>query len=323
MTLKNMPFLKKLLFIALTLVFAGFVFAGCHIEEKPPVEHKGNIIFGGERPDYDEIFDFKSGYVAPETVNLDRTLTFAANSAVTFADGSKTVQIKAGSNMPAVVNSKQGFDIVGWYNADKITTFWKNVAVLRDKHPTVNTQNGVEVPAFAMPKSDVTIAPIYVEAGRRALIAASSHYDNVSTGVSYLRAGTRLFETDVGFQLGAEIHYSGPASTGIDGRFRILTSCGAVNSIGEPGLVLAGTHTFYFWFTNLGDEAIKFQAYQVSSGTILIAGANTDEISLAPGQSTKASITVDLAQNHNVMTFIYLRQAQTAAKLGIVMSKNA
>lgn len=322
MTLKNKSFWSKLLCLTLTLVLAGIVFAGCISEEEPPVQHKGNIIFGGERPDYDELFDYNSGYVPPEPVNLDRTLKLLAGSKVTFADGSKAAQIKAGSNLPVVVSTYQGVDIAGWYNVDKTSDYWRNIAVLRDKHPTVATQNGVAVPAFVMPKSDLTIAPFFVEQGKRPLIAASSHYDNVSTGVTYLRAGTRLFETDIGMQIGTEINYDGPESTGNNGRFRFLTSCASVNSVGEPGLILAGSHTFYFWFKNLGEETLKFQAYQVSSGTTLIDGANTDVITLTPGQSIKASITVELAQNHNVMTFIYLRQAQTNAKLGIVMSKN-
>lgn len=324
MTKKRTLFLSKLLCIMLTLVLAGVVFAGCGPVEESSAVNKGDIIFGGDRPDYDDIFDYNSGYASQKPVNPDRTLTLSADAGVTFADGSKAVDIKAGGEMPAVVNNNQGVDIAGWYNVNKTSEFWKHVPVLRDKHEVVATKNGVPVLSFAMPKSDTTIAPFFVEEGKRPLIAASSHYENVSTGVSYLRAGTRLFDTDIGKQIGAEIHYSGPVSTGTTtGRFKFLTACARDNLPEEQGLITAGTHTFYFWFTNLGQETLKFQAYQISKDAVLITGANTDVITLEPGESAKASITVEVIQNNNAMTLIYLRQAQTDAKLGIVMSKNA
>lgn len=314
---------KTLIFCCLAIIIACAM-AACKPDSGTIIGGDGNVIHGGERPDYDKMFDYNSGYVPQKPVDLNKTLTLSADAGVTFAGGSKTAQILAGSSMPAVINNNQGTDIAGWYNVDNISSFWKQVPVLRDKHPIVSTQNGTPVPDFIMPQENLTIAPFLVEAGRQPLITASSHFDNVSTGVTYLRAGTRLFQTDIGMQIGAEINYSGPASTAeSNGRFRFLTSCAAVDQIGEPGLITAGTHTFYFWFTNLGEETLKFQAYQVSTGTTIISAAKTDEITLTPGQSAKASITLDLTQNRNAMTIIYLRQAQTGAKLGIVMSKNA
>lgn len=252
--------------------------------------------------------------IEPEIISPTEkyTLTLDNDADVTFADGSKAIEITVGSDMPAFINNNPDTDIAGWYDINDTNIFWKQTPyVLRDS--VFGSSSPVSV--FTMPGRNLSIAPFYVEEGMRSLIPASQTIDN--NNASAARAGTKFFETDIGTQIGAEINYSGTSGN----RFRLVSSCGASSS--ATGAIAAGKHSFFFWFTNLGGEEIKFQTYQVSTNRDLIDGANTDVITLAPGESCSASIdNVTLAANANALTLIYLRQTQANAKLGIVISKN-
>ncbi|NLC16464.1 MAG: hypothetical protein GX756_01090 [Clostridiales bacterium] len=245
------------------------------------------------------------------------TLSLAEDCGVTFEDGITSIQLVAGESLPNFIN-QTGKTIAGWYNVDNTSQFWKKTPYdVYDKHPNINNQNGVKVSDFAMPKGDTTIAPFFIEDDVQLLIPASSQTSNASTGVSHSRK-TIIFETDLGMQLGAEVSYAGPQ----DGYFRLTTICGSSDT-DQMAIAAGGTYTFNFYFKNLGNETLKFTAYQVQGGTTMDeTSKNTGLITLEPGESIRTSMTITLAnKNKNALTVIKLEQAQTNAKLGVVMTK--
>lgn len=248
-----------------------------------------------------------------------------AGNDVSFEGDTKLAYVGSTMPLPTVTNKKTDTDIAGWYDVEDPTYFWRHSdTMLRDKG---SGTTGQEVPKFAMPDKHTTIAPIFVEKGMRPLIPASGNgIDNATADMTVTRT-TKLFETNLGMQFGAELSYSGNKYEGptvgsaasATGRFRVVSSASEKSS--QSGALLAGDHTFNFLFKNTGEETVKFTAYQVTSTTTLISGKNTGEITLAPGEVWTGSITVTLpGANNNAMTVITLGQNQTSAKLAMVLS---
>ena len=272
--------------------------------------------------------DAKLGIVTAKNSYDKFELTIGGED-VSFEGGGSIAYVGDGMPLPSVVNNKTDADIAGWYNVDEPGSFWRHAeTMLRDKNPSGTT--GKEVTRFAMPGQNTTIAPFFVAKGQRPLIPASGNgIDNASKDMAVKRE-TKLFETEIGTQLGAELSfagskYDGPAvgnaGSATTGRFRVVSSAAEKNTL--TGALKAGDHTFDFWFKNTGEETVEFTAYQVISMSNLLAGKNTGAITLAPGETWTGSITVTLAgANNNAMTFITLGRDQAAAKLAMVLSKS-
>lgn len=251
------------------------------------------------------------------------TLSLSEDSGMTFAGGSTSVKLNENDALPKVnyTITDPNIELAGWYNVDNPAQIWSELSYeLRDV-----AAKGVAVEKFAMPSRNTTIAPFFANKTTRQLIAGSrSGIDYNGTGTTVTRTTTTI-TTAIGKQVGTEFTIKSPAYDGTGspalGTFRFVTSC--AESATASGALKAGTHTFNFTFVNLGEETIKFSAHQVVSYANVIEGVESGVIELKSGESWSGSMTVTLTgANNNALTIIRLLQAQTNAKLGVVMTKN-
>ena len=225
--------------------------------------------------------------VLPEGV----TVSYQTANGVS-ADGVKTLyQTGETLELPALAErTTDGRAHLGWYDVATGKTLTAETVVM----------------------GEMTVAP-YFEAKANALTPLSGALSGDAYGPDRMTGfvnGDFSKETAViGGELGIILHTDVVSKAA--NAFRFKTSMAVVNNI---------TYTFNYVFTNLGEETLGFNVYQVVTG-METSGMPTEEVVLGVGESKNVSLTIKFeTTNTNALTYFVLNTANNGFDLGVSMS---
>ena len=248
------------------------------------------------------VTDGKLWLNAEITADVGETHTATLNGEATFADGTQTAQVAAGTSLPEIIltGANAGTDkkLCGWIVDDG------------------ENESFVLADDFVMPETDITLTP-YVTLGwdysvsggsgvldfseQRTITLEDGQIYNMSqiTPVTVDKVSrTGRYVLDKG-EVGTEYTFTGDA----DEYFRLMRA-----------YVVGGTpRTVTYKFRNNGTSGIAFTAYQVNSGAST-AGAPSGKVTLAPGEETTVTLTFAYS-NKNLRCLVVLDEAATDAVL--------
>lgn len=317
---------KILLIVTGVLSAAVFVFSsGCGKsnvpEEKPPVEIDTEMTldnaYENNRPDYDGMFDYGSGYEPSDPAVAEQvTVTMEEGSLVTFAGGATSLQVKKGDAVPP-----DAFDTSAVADVRALAGF---VATDADGKTNVASIDDCRI------WSDSTLTPYFsAEAGFAALTDLGSgkvgnfNYDGMPGSFAETKTMRRVTNELVrggagGYaEMGCLLDYAGSIVRG--SAFRLDTKHTVAEGVWEVA----------YNFENKGNSPIYLDVYQVSKGAEHnFAGGSTTfesnryrvDVDLQPGESMRGVGQYYLTANGNILPLIVADRAMESMKLGISLS---
>ncbi len=317
---------KILLIVTGMLSAAVFVFsAGCGKtdvpEEKPPVEIDTEMTlenaYENNRPDYDGMFDYGSGYTPSDPAEAEQvTVTMEEGSLVTFAGGATTLQVKKGDVVPS-----DAFDTSAVADVRELAGF---AATDADGKVTMTSIDDCRI------WSDSTLTPYFsAEAGFAALTDLGSgkngyfNYDGMPGSFAETKTMRRVTNELVrggegGYaEIGCLLDYTGSIARG--SAFRLDTRHTVPEGVWEVA----------YNFENKGNSPIHLDVYQVSKGAEHnFAGGSTTfeanryrvDVDLDPGESMRGVGQYYLATNTNILPLVVADRAMENMKLGMSVS---
>ncbi|HIW04122.1 MAG TPA: hypothetical protein H9692_05300 [Firmicutes bacterium] len=317
---------KILLIVTGMLSAAVFVFsAGCGKtdapEEKPPVEIDTEMTlenaYVSNRPDYDGMFDYGSGYTPSDPAEAEQvTVSMEEGSLVTFAGGATTLQVKKGDVVPS-----DTFDTSAVADVRELAGF---AATDADGKVTMTSIDDCRI------WSDSTLTPYFsAEAGFAALPDLGSgkigyfNYDGMPGSFAETQTMRRVTNELVrggagGYaEIGCLLDYAGSIVRG--SAFRLDTKHTVPEGVWEVA----------YNFENKGNSPIHLDVYQVSKGAEHnFAGGSTTfeanryrvDVDLDPGESMRGEGQYYLTTNTNILPLVVADRAMENMKLGMSMS---
>ena len=317
---------KILLIVTGMLSAAVFVFsAGCGKtdvpEEKPPVEIDTEMTlenaYVSNRPDYDGMFDYGSGYTPSDPAEAEQvTVSMEEGSLVTFAGGATTLQVKKGDVVPS-----DTFDTSAVADVRELAGF---AATDADGKVTMTSIDDCRI------WSDSTLTPYFsAEAGFAALPDLGSgkngyfNYDGMPGSFAETQTMRRVTSELVrggagGYaEIGCLLDYTGSIARG--SAFRLDTKHTVAEGVWEVA----------YNFENKGNSPIHLDVYQVSKGAEHnFAGGSTTfeanryrvDVDLDPGESMRGEGQYYLTTNTNILPLVVADRAMENMKLGMSMS---
>lgn len=266
----------------------------------------GNVVIGGGRPNYDDMFDYDSGYVQPDLdPNKMITLTMDPNSPIKFAGGSDTLVIKTRSKL------EQGnFDVSKL--ADP-TTFLG----IAEKNEKGEFTKARDFENYSVPYNDVTVLPYFKDPEGYSHINLGSgtgdKFNAASTSGSFKTSGTLKFIENA-IVSGGEGYM--PVKGGIISETSKVTMDSAFRIDSSFTVVKDTVYEFVYNFCNLSDKSVYFNLYQVSGGTDSSNRYRID-VDLKPGQSATYIGQYKLGANGNFLTYMVADDDMDNVKLAI------
>ena len=318
---------RKILSIVTGMLSAAvFVFsAGCGKtdvpEEKPPVEIDTEMTlenaYENNRPDYDGMFDYGSGYTPSDPAEAEQvTVSMEEGSLVTFAGGATTLQVKKGDVVPS-----DTFDTSAVADVRELAGF---AATDADGKVTMTSIDDCRI------WSDSTLTPYFsAEAGFAALTDLGSgkigyfNYDGMPGSFAETQTMRRVTSELVrggagGYaEIGCLLDYTGSIVRG--SAFRLDTKHTVPEGVWEVA----------YNFENKGNSPIHLDVYQVSKGAEHnFAGSSTTfeanryrvDVDLDPGESMRGEGQYYLTTNTNILPLVVADRAMENMKLGMSMS---
>lgn len=216
---------------------------------------------------------------------------------ISFKDGTKEAQVWKFHDIPEITGSVAGYEVVGWYNVANKAQTWK-----------YNT--------FAMPASDITIAPIFgtreycydatTGTGLINLMSKAESYNPIhSNGLNGFSAGALvnsmsevvLIDSDGFAQTATQYSYSNVKE---GNTFITCNVCKTAMSVPRE---------LHFTIQNTGTSKLVMEVIQTSASTTTFTLASNPRftVSLNPGETTKFSLPL-IFGNSNVLTGIKFLQ---------------
>ena len=317
---------KILLIVTGMLSAAVFVFsAGCGKtdvpEEKPPVEIDTEMTlenaYVSNRPDYDGMFDYRSGYTPSDPAEAEQvTVSMEEGSLVTFAGGATTLQVKKGDVVPS-----DTFDTSAVADVRELAGFAATDADGKVMMTSID---------YCRIWSDSTLPPYFsAEAGFAALPDLGSgkigyfNYDGMPGSFAETKTMRRVTNELVrggagGYaEIGCLLDYTGSIVRG--SAFRLDTKHTVAEGVWEVA----------YNFENKGNSPIHLDVYQVSKGAEHnFAGGSTTfeanryrvDVDLDPGESMRGEGQYYLTTNTNILPLVVADRAMENMKLGMSMS---
>ena len=263
--------------------------------------------------------------------NVKYTLTLSDEDDITFADGSKSIELAEGESLPEIINNT-GKIIEGYHNDTKI---------YKDD--------------FTMPAEDITIYPHYILDGYRRLWFGDGKEDgipdNLTGGITsdgFVKLRDPLTQSDPsiygdikdeaktiveggvnGFaQQGVLMQYNGTMKQDSHFRNSIVVNDKSDTSGSQFQLEKNKSYTYNFNFENKGDSKIAFQVTLVNSGIDKTSTGmnNTFQVVLNPNESMCITTEVSYltfysgSTNDNANILFEALEDMSSVKLGIAMS---
>ena len=327
--------MKKLCRLLIVSVLAcGIVFAvaGCgrQDEQDPtPIDPDEDVVttindaYDGEnRPNFDDIFDYDSGYEAQPPAT-EFTVTIAGTDKVTFDDGTYSRLFDAGE-----VISSDMFDI-----SEEVASVGREFLGFGVLGADGNISGSVDLTGgnTVTFREDVTLVPYFTASGEFTQLTMSRFNTASLVGefVSHYNAGTATkasgqvvrgeeYAVTGGLMLtDAEPIYAGSS-------LRFDTSYLGGDS------VPAGVYEFEYNIDNGGDSDLHLSIYQVSMGTDYTAGDYLYErkhyridVNVAAGESTTVHGQYQLDSNANALTYVVFENDTDTLSLGISVAYRA
>lgn len=244
-------------------------------------------------------------YAEDATVTVDTPEGLTVSAKTAYKTGEKFV-------LPEVTANTTGKTIAGWYDVE----------------------NNVEVTANTVIEKNITVAPYLVIEGGAVLspcIGADNgtlpdyygYYDDVNEYHPYTDAdGDKL---DLSTIFGKTNYYSdytkgivlnSQTAFKVNDAFRYKTAA-------SPKLDGKKTYTITIKFTNLAENAVSFDVYQINSKQVITGNTavKAGTVSLTKGQSVELSVDISFS-NSNLLTMIVMKQATNGLSLGISMTQS-
>ena len=238
------------------------------------------------------------------TIKNKYTLKIANNN-VTFKDGTSSIELAQGEEMPEIINNVEDRTIIGWTNGTK--TF--------------------NVGEFKMIANNITLKPIFsVKNEFKSLVPCSEQNSGKPSNLSGLiiknfnKVTTSSTLVDGGengcLEKGYLVNYNGVMAK--DNAFRLNST------VGSTAVVTKGkNHQFAYNFENKGTTDIHLKLYQINTGTNITDNISVD-IDLKPGESMSTILNANFAtgsDNKNALSYFVITQAMDEGmNLGISMS---
>lgn len=314
--------------LTLSIALAAF---GCGESEQvtPAPEPDGNVVttivdaYDGEsRPNFDEEFDYDSGYV-PQPPATEFTVTIAESDKVTFKDGSSSKRFDAGEGVTLDM-----FSVSDEVVADGRTFIGFGLLGNNGEMSGTVDLTGDNAVTF---REDVTLVPYFsASAGYTQLTMNRFNTASlVGEFVSHYNAGTAT-ATPGQVVRGGEYAVSGglmlkdpdPVYAGSSLRFD-------TSYLGGDS-VPAGVYGFEYNFDNSGKTDLHLSVYQVSMGTDYTKGDYLYEtkhyrldITVGAGESVTAYGQYALEANGNALTYVVFENDCPQLSLGVSVAYRA
>ena len=278
----------------------------------------GNVLFGGDRPNYDDIFDYDADYIWSGSMDPDKVvkLTMDPSSPVKFAGGETTLSVKNGLPLTA-----DDFDLSGLPEN-------MEVAAIAEAEANGSFERAQKLQSYRVPYEDTTIMACVGGKGYSVLDLGSGIQGGINHDVDQVPGSitqnktirleqNKLIKNERGdFELGAVI--SEPNAITADSAFRIDSSFDV-----EANVV----YEFRYVFENRGTEEIHLQGYQIGGGVEYRGGASAYkdryriDIELQAGESLTAIGQYKLSGNKNFLSyFVASESMRNGMKLGLSAS---
>ena len=309
--------------LAMALLFA---FTGCFERPVDPeipeyddsAETTLEDAVGGGRPDYDDIFDYDSGYVPAdpgESIEEYFTVTLDENSPVKFADGALSKEVKKGDAL-----TLESFDTGGVAETRELLGF---------KGTDADGNSSLLELADCRIWEDLTLTPYFSpEAGFTALDIGSGkigrfNFDSMPGSIAANRTITYQGGEIVAGGASGYAELGGlitePSNVTIGSAFRLDSTCS----------VTEGVYEVAYNFENKGDAALRLDVYQVSAGSEhnnSFAYESTRyriDVDLEPGESMRATGQYYLTKNGNILPLVVADRGMSSMKFGMTLSVKA
>lgn len=213
--------------------------------------------------------------------------------------------------LPTVTSNTTGKDLVGWFD--------------------VETQT--EVTATTVIEKNMTIAPYFVETGKKSLLPCKGsdhgtipdyygYYDEENTYYDYMDGDGNKIDTDTIFSTATDftnnsrsVIISSQTAFKAKDAFRFKTA---------PAITLDGSKfTISYKFVNLSDSAVSFDVYQINSKQIITGNTavKAGSVTLEAGKSAEISVDITF-KNGNLLTMIVMQQATEGLSLKVEMTQS-
>lgn len=213
--------------------------------------------------------------------------------------------------LPTVTENTTGKDLAGWFD--------------------VETQT--EVTAATVIEKDTTLAPYFVETGKKSLLPCKGsdhgtvpdyygYYDEENVYNDYIDDDENIIATDTIFSTATDftdntksVVISSQVAFKANDAFRFKTA---------PALTLDGTEfTISYKFVNLSDSEVSFDLYQINSKQLITGNTavKAGTVTLDAGKSAEISVDITFT-NSNLLTMIVMRQATEGLSLKVEMTQS-
>lgn len=252
------------------------------------------------RPNYDEKFDYESGYVPiePPPLDMDVTVRLAENSPFKFADGTSELKTKGGTPLTSedfdLSQIDENREVLGFVMTDK-----------DGKESLVNFEN------FSVPYIEtVTLSPYFdTEKGYTSVSIGSGkngyfNYDYVPGSISANKTismnPTAVVAGGVGGYSELGVVMTEPSAITYGSALRLDSKFSVADGV---------VYEVVYNYENKGTSDIHLQGYQISSSTeyrgqTAYESRFRQDIDLAPGESTRVVGQYKLGKNGNLLTYI-------------------
>ncbi len=333
---------KSWKWLATALLFSSMAFTSCvppfvdssnsesstdssGTEAPPKVDTTITDAWDENRPNFDDMFDYGSGYkpTTPVDPNTKFTVSIAGAGPVSFTDGSKVKEFSAGETL-----TKSNFDLSKLGDARAFKGF---VLVNEDG----STGSAVDLDSSIRVMQNLTVAPYFdVESGFTAMSLGSGKNTKYNTdqvpgdftahteeeGVVSIKSNQVVQGGENGYgELGTLIKDSKLIRAGSAIRF---------DTKYDSALTADTVVEFAYNFENKGKDPIHVSVYNISasaeykkaSGYYAYESRYRIDVDLEPGESMSAKAQYLLGANGNALTYIVYDRDANTTELGVSLS---
>lgn len=214
--------------------------------------------------------------------------------------------------LPTVTSNTTGKDLVGWFD--------------------VETQT--EVTATTVIEKDMTIAPYFVEAGKKLLFPCKGsdhgtipdyygYYDEGNEYHDYTDQDGKLIETDTIFSTATD--FTGNTRSVVISSQTTFKANDAFRFKTAPAIPLEDSEfTINYKFVNLSDSQISFDLYQINSKQLITGNTAVKAGTVTIKGNGSAEISVEITfKNSNLLTMVVFNDTAEGLSLKVEMTQTA